>query len=123
MEPFTLVLLIIVLLVITAIIYVLNYRSDLFIPGTNINKIIGGNKVVVFSKSTCPYCVDAKNLLQDNGIKYKEVQIDKIVDNDRQKVIDELRQMTSQNTVPNIFINGKHIGGFSELKQLNLNNL
>lgn len=116
-------MLIIVLLVITAIIYVLNYRSDLFIPGTNINKIIGGNKVVVFSKSTCPYCVDAKNLLQDNGIKYKEVQIDKIVDNDRQKVIDELRQMTSQNTVPNIFINGKHIGGFSELKQLNLNNL
>ena len=74
---------------------------------------IASNKVMVYSKSYCPFCVQTKNLLQEQGIAYQVKELDQIADG--QKIQDALLQMTKQRTVPNIFINGEHLGGNSDL--------
>ena len=79
---------------------------------------IQDNKVMVYSKSFCPFCMRTKNLLKSKGIEIKVVELDKVKGG--QAIQNELIAMTNQSTVPNIFINGKHIGGNSELQSLNL---
>jgi len=80
---------------------------------------IDGNKVVVFSKSWCPYCRRAKALLRellgDDGVKVLE--LDQREDGDA--IQGYLGEKTRQRTVPNIFINKKHIGGSDDLSALN----
>lgn len=71
--------------------------------------------VVIYTKSWCPYCKKAKNLLERKKLEYNEIEIS---DNE------ELRQEMIENsdgrtTVPQVFIDGKHIGGYSELSQYN----
>ena len=78
---------------------------------------IAGNKVMVYSKSYCPFCVQTKNLLNEKGIEFKVKELDQIADG--QKIQDALAQMTNQRTVPNIFINGEHLGGNSDLVKAN----
>ncbi len=70
-------------------------------------------KVVVYSKSHCPYCVRAKNLLKQKGVAFEEVNLD-----DKLDEFDALKKKTGQMTVPMIFINDKLIGGFSDLSAL-----
>lgn len=70
-------------------------------------------KVELYTWTYCPYCKQAKNLLEEKNIPYKEYPID---GNDEKKK--ELYEKTNQNTVPFIFINDKFIGGYSELKAL-----
>ena len=78
---------------------------------------IAGNKVMVFSKSSCPFCVQTKNLLQSQGIAFKAIELDHEASGaDMQNT---LQQKTGQRTVPNIFINGQHIGGNSDIQTLN----
>ncbi|EKX53000.1 hypothetical protein GUITHDRAFT_101448 [Guillardia theta CCMP2712] len=83
-------------------------------------KEIVGSKLVVFSKSTCGFCREAKEILTDmlgmNASAMRVVELD-LIDNgsDIQQV---LRMMTGIATVPNIFIGGKSVGGCSELKEL-----
>lgn len=71
--------------------------------------------VIVYSTLSCPYCVNAKNLLTDKGVKFQEYLIDK----DSVKREEMLAKTNGARTVPQIFINGKHIGGFEDLKLLN----
>ncbi|KAI9310525.1 glutaredoxin, partial [Dichotomocladium elegans] len=78
-----------------------------------VKKAITDNNVMVFSKSFCPYCTGAKDLFSDLNVTYKAYELDTRKDGDDiQKVLAEL---TGQKTVPNIFINAKHIGGYSDL--------
>lgn len=70
-------------------------------------------KVELYTWTYCPYCKRAKNLLEEKNISYQEYPID----NDAEKK-KELYEKTNQDTVPFIFINGKFIGGYSELKKL-----
>lgn len=70
-------------------------------------------QVIVYSTDYCPYCNAAKSLLSKKGIDYEEIN----VENDDQKRA-WLIQETGQRTVPQIFINGKSIGGYQELSQL-----
>ncbi|KAI4156744.1 MAG: hypothetical protein LQ340_000001 [Diploschistes diacapsis] len=80
-------------------------------------KIIDDNPVAVFSKSYCPYCRATKQLLSEMGAKYEVVELDQIgALNDGQALQSALAEMSSQRTVPNIFIGQKHIGGNSELQ-------
>lgn len=70
-------------------------------------------EVVIYTTRICPYCVRAKMLLQRKGVAYKEVD----VSNDpaeRQALVERTRQRT----VPQIFINGEHIGGCDDLYAL-----
>jgi glutaredoxin 3 len=72
---------------------------------------IDSSKVVVFSKSYCPYCLATKKLFKDLGVNkdVKVIELDKRSDGDA--IQSELLKMTGQRTVPNTFINGQHLGG------------
>jgi glutaredoxin 3 len=71
---------------------------------------------VVFSKSYCPYCNNAKRILDGLDAKYKAVELNKEDDGD--DIQNALEKMTGQRTVPNIFIGQKHIGGNSDLESV-----
>ncbi len=71
------------------------------------------NDIIVYSTKICPYCVAAKRLLQQKGLMYQEIMIDKDLDQ-RMVMIDK----SGRTSVPQIFINDKHIGGYDELSAL-----
>lgn len=72
-------------------------------------------KVLIYSKETCPYCTMAKNLLKQKGVsEFEEIRID--LDDSRR---DEMIKNTGRMTVPQIFIGTTHVGGFDDLSALN----
>ena len=78
----------------------------------NIN--IGNNtKIEIYSTNRCPYCTRARMLLDSKGLSYVEFRID-LDRNLRQ----EMEQRSRRTSVPQIFIDEKHIGGFAELAEL-----
>ena len=77
---------------------------------------IDPTKICVFSKTTCGYCNKAKNLLNTYNFKYQVYELD--TQQNPYFLGQQLKQLTNQTTVPNIFINGKHIGGYNELYKL-----
>jgi ribonucleoside-diphosphate reductase alpha subunit len=73
--------------------------------------------VKVYSKTVCSYCVLAKELLNNNNIKYEEILLDD--DEERLSFYEEHGTFENPvNTVPQIFINGIRIGGFNDLKNV-----
>jgi glutaredoxin 3 len=70
---------------------------------------IANNKVVVFSKSFCPFCTATKQLLNEMKVDYTLHELNQM-DNGAD-IQAALQDMTGQRTVPNVFINGKHLGG------------
>ncbi|CAA9958799.1 hypothetical protein CFE70_002312 [Pyrenophora teres f. teres 0-1] len=81
---------------------------------TKVQSIIDENAVAVFSKSYCPYCRQAKQLLTDKGAKFYAIELDQVDDGSAMQSV--LGDLTGQTTVPNIFIAQKHIGGNSDLQ-------
>ncbi|EON98738.1 putative glutaredoxin protein [Phaeoacremonium minimum UCRPA7] len=79
--------------------------------------MIDDNAVMVFSKSYCPYCRNSKRILDSYGAKYEHYELNEEDDGDI--IQNALHQLTGQRTVPNIFINKKHIGGNSDLEAIN----
>lgn len=69
--------------------------------------------VVVYLTAWCPYCHAAKRLLGARGIAYESYDVD---GNGEARAW--LRTATKQNTVPQIFIKGRSIGGYTELAAL-----
>ena len=82
-----------------------------------INADIRDNKVMVYSKSYCPFAGASKSLLRGKGCAMKVIELDQV--SNGQAIQDALKTKTGQSTVPNIFINGEHIGGNSDLQALN----
>jgi glutaredoxin 3 len=73
-------------------------------------------KVEVYTTTYCPFCTRAKNLLKSKGVAFDEIDV---TDDDelREKMIE---LSGGRRTVPEIFINGKIVGGFDELKALDV---
>ena len=69
-------------------------------------------KAIVWSKDQCPYCVQAKALLESKGIEYEERNIMHGTWTKEQL----LEAVPTARTVPQIFLDDKLIGGFTELK-------
>ncbi len=67
-------------------------------------------KITIYSTRICPYCVRAKNFFEKRNIEYKEIMID--VDPEQMKVMIE---KSGRQSVPQIFIDDYHIGGFDDL--------
>uniref|UniRef100_A0A8R1TPD3 Glutaredoxin domain-containing protein n=1 Tax=Onchocerca volvulus TaxID=6282 RepID=A0A8R1TPD3_ONCVO len=87
----------------------------------NIRKEVKQFPVVIFTLPRCPYCVRAKQLLNNERIEYKENDLDIHQVNftaNHQSYVNGLIQITKQTSVPQIFICGDFIGGFMELQQL-----
>ena len=74
-------------------------------------------KAIVWSKYNCPYCDQAKALLKSKGIEYTEKKI-----GDGYTKEDLLESVPTARSVPQIFLDEKLIGGFTELKQYLTNN-
>lgn len=69
--------------------------------------------VLIYSTSSCRFCVLAKELLDKKGVTYAEIDVNS------PEVAEKLRQTANgQSSVPQIFIDGKHIGGYSNLLDL-----
>lgn len=81
-----------------------------------VQNLIDSNKILIFLKSYCPYCDSTKDLIKSLTPDFKVVELDTSVNG--RTIQDALREMTGQSTVPNIFINRKHIGGNSDLQAL-----
>ncbi|CAM6028835.1 unnamed protein product [Sphagnum compactum] len=73
------------------------------------NTIIQQNPLVVFSKSYCPYCRKVKELLKSLGANAKVIEVDQ--EKDGGELQAALGEISGQQTVPNVFIGGQHIGG------------
>lgn len=73
-------------------------------------------KVEVYSTEYCPFCVRAKALLKSKGVAFTEIDVtyDPAL---REKMVE---RAGGRRTVPEIFINGRIIGGFDELRALDL---
>ncbi|MGK7909210.1 MAG: glutaredoxin 3 [Synechococcus sp.] len=88
-----------------------------------ISKLLGKSlqdvqaKVEIYSWQTCPYCIRAKLLLWMKGVKYTEYKID----GDESARAAMAVRAHGRHTVPQIFINGSHIGGCNDLYALNRN--
>ncbi|TVY36983.1 Glutaredoxin [Lachnellula subtilissima] len=83
---------------------------------TKAQNIIDENAVAVFSKSYCPYCKATKSLLSDLGANYYTIELDQV--DDGSDIQAALKEINGQTSVPNIYINKKHIGGNSDLQAL-----
>lgn len=69
-------------------------------------------RAIVWSKDQCPYCVQAKALLESRGIEYEERNINHGWDRE-----DLLAAVPTARTLPQIFLDEELVGGFTELKK------
>ncbi|KAJ5092983.1 hypothetical protein N7456_008844 [Penicillium angulare] len=83
---------------------------------TKAQSLINENGVVVFSKSYCPYCAATKRSLNKLGAQFVLLELNEI--DDGRALQSALQEITHQTTVPNIFIQQRHIGGNSELQDI-----
>jgi glutaredoxin 3 len=74
------------------------------------------SSVKVYSTGICPICDNAKNLLRKWHIAFEEARVDR----DRDQLKEMLTVTNGARTVPQIVIDGKWIGGFSELTMLHM---
>lgn len=72
-------------------------------------------EVIIYSAAGCGPCRDAKKFLDDKIISYKVIDVQ-----GKKDLIDEMERLTGKRTVPQILINGKHIGSYSSLIMLNM---
>lgn len=70
-------------------------------------------EIIIYSKDPCSYCAKAKMLLQKKGKSFKEIKVTD--DATREEVI---KKSGGRLTVPQIFIDGEHIGGCDDLYAL-----
>ncbi|XP_055580159.1 glutaredoxin 2 isoform X2 [Falco cherrug] len=82
----------------------------------HIQDMISANCVVIFSKSTCPYCKMAKNLFESMNVNYTAVELD--MNTNGSQLQDILEQMTGGRTVPRVFVNGTFVGGATDTQRL-----
>ena len=68
------------------------------------------DQVAILTREGCGFCAKAKALLQERGYAYSEIRLDH---SDRSRVVGAI---TGRGTVPQIFINGRHIGGLEDLQ-------
>ncbi len=70
--------------------------------------------IEMYSGNNCPWCVRAKALLQSKGLAFEEINI-----STQTGRTEEMVQRSGRRSIPQIFIDKAHIGGFDELSQLN----
>ena len=71
-------------------------------------------RVTVYTTQMCPYCVQAKRLLGERSIPYDEID----VGNDVGLRDEMIKRAGGKRTVPQIFIDDAHVGGYTELRAL-----
>ena len=70
-------------------------------------------RVTIYTTSYCPFCFRAKALLQSKEVEFEEIDVTE--DPERRA---EMERLSRRHTVPQIFINGKSIGGYDDARRL-----
>jgi len=71
-------------------------------------------RVMMYTTTVCPFCVQAKRLLRERGIPYDEIN----VEDDGDLRSEMVTRAGGRRTVPQIFIDDAHVGGYEELRTL-----
>lgn len=71
-------------------------------------------KIEIYSSRSCPFCHRAKELLNAKGVSYTEF----FVDDNPELAAESVRRSNGRRTVPQIFIESDHIGGYDDLSAL-----
>uniref|UniRef100_R4FME4 Glutaredoxin-2, mitochondrial n=1 Tax=Rhodnius prolixus TaxID=13249 RepID=R4FME4_RHOPR len=74
------------------------------------------DKIVIFSKSYCPYCKMAKDVFDKLKKSYTSIELDGRDDGDQIQSV--LNEITGARTVPRVFVNGECVGGGTDVKSL-----
>lgn len=69
--------------------------------------------ITLYSTQTCPYCVQAENLLKRKGLTYNKI----LVDQSQEEFLIMVNR-SARRSVPQIFIGERHVGGFTDLLAL-----
>jgi glutaredoxin-like protein len=83
--------------------------ADTMMDYLNIGKELPKD-ISIITKPGCPHCANAKQLLKDKGYSFEEIELGD------EATTRSLRAISGEQTVPQVFINGQHIGGFDQLK-------
>ena len=75
-------------------------------------------KIIVYTSNFCGYCGAAKQWLQNNGLNFKEINLDE--GNEREIFMEKYPYLR---TSPQIFCDGENIGGFTDLVDQNPDDL
>ena len=70
--------------------------------------------IVMYTTATCPYCINAQRLLESKGVTH----IEKIRIDLQPELRETMIQKTGRRTVPQIYIDDYHVGGFDDLRAL-----
>ena len=69
--------------------------------------------VKMYSSMICIFCIRAKSLLKKKGVDFEDISVDM-----RPAVRNEMTKLTGKTSVPQIWIGEQHIGGYSEIAEL-----
>jgi glutaredoxin 3 len=69
--------------------------------------------VVMYATNRCGYCARARRLLEGKGITWTEIDVDTVAGSRA-----EMQQRSGRNTVPQIFVGERHLGGFDDINAL-----
>ncbi len=72
------------------------------------------NNIDIYTKTYCPFCKRAKALLDAKGVSYRELEV-----STDQALQQQMRERSGRRTVPQVFINNRHIGGSDDLIEAN----
>lgn len=71
--------------------------------------------VEMYCTGSCPYCIRARNLLEKKGIAFTEIRID-----EQPERRAEMEQRSGRTSVPQIFIDDFHVGGFDDMAEMDI---
>jgi glutaredoxin 3 len=70
-------------------------------------------EVTMYSTRFCPYCIRARALLENKGVAYTDIGVD-----GQPALRREMTERSGRHTVPQIWIDGRHVGGYDDLALL-----
>lgn len=70
-------------------------------------------RIVIYTTDYCPFCTRAKALLRSKNVEFEEIDVTR-----DERLREEVQRLSGRRTVPQIFIDGKSVGGFDNLRQL-----
>lgn len=71
--------------------------------------------VEMYCTGSCPYCIRARNLLEKKGVAFTEIRID-----EQPERRAEMEQRSGRTSVPQIFIDDFHVGGFDDMAEMDI---
>lgn len=77
--------------------------------GTQSSKINTTAQIVVYTNKSCNMCTKIKAFLNEKGVSYQEIEVN------TEETLNELKKKCDRGTVPQVFVNDKHVGSYKEL--------